>query len=238
MDGQCGSTLRHCIVGIAVAFIFGSAYVLEMKYSELHSEIKLRNAELEYIKQQMKDLKLKVEMSEQMHKRCEDECITEVEEPGNLTKRISIIENRIGVMEKNLEDKQAVVFNAAISKPVLQLERNTPVNLVYDTVLYQTGNVYNPRNGFFTAPSGGLYVFTWTTMVDSHKICDTELLVNGETKGLGNCNNDLSPGFENCANTIPVVLKTGDEVNIRTTAANYIYGYHRSSFKGWKVWIN
>ncbi|XP_061195813.1 uncharacterized protein LOC133204043 [Saccostrea echinata] len=132
-------------------------------------------------------------------------------------------------------DKTAVVFNAAISK-TLDLQRNTPVNVVYDTVLYQTGNAYNPRNGFFTAPSDGLYVFTWATLVVGNKIFDAELLVNGQRKGLGNCNNEGNPGNENCANTIPVVLELGDEVNIRTTTANYAYGYQWSSFKGWKVW--
>ncbi|XP_061195620.1 uncharacterized protein LOC133203843 isoform X1 [Saccostrea echinata] len=133
------------------------------------------------------------------------------------------------------KDKRVVVFNAAVSN-TLNLQRNTPVNVVYDTVLYQTGDVYNPRNGFFTAPSGGLYVFSWTTLVAAHKIFDAELLVNGQRKGLGNCNNEANPGYENCACTIPVVLKFGDEVNIRTTTANYIHGNHWSSFKGWKVW--
>ncbi|XP_061195680.1 uncharacterized protein LOC133203895 isoform X2 [Saccostrea echinata] len=135
----------------------------------------------------------------------------------------------------NGTDKRAVVFNAAISK-TLNLQRNTPVNIVYDTVLYQTGNEYNPRNGFFTAPSRGLYVFSWATLVATRKIFDTELLVNGQRKGLGNCNNEGNPGAGNCANTIPVVLKFGDEVNIRTTTANYVHGDLWSSFKGWKVW--
>ncbi|XP_061195632.1 uncharacterized protein LOC133203846 [Saccostrea echinata] len=132
-------------------------------------------------------------------------------------------------------DKRAVVFNAAISK-TLDLQRNTPVNVVYDTVLYQIGNAYNPLNGFFTAPSGGLYVFSWTTLVAARKIFDAELLVNGKRKGLGNCNNEGNPSYENCANTIPLVLELGDEVNIRTTTANYAHGYHWSSFKGWKIW--
>ncbi|XP_061195815.1 uncharacterized protein LOC133204044 [Saccostrea echinata] len=235
MDGQYGVTLTQCIVGIAIAFIFGSAYVLEVRYSDLHSEIKMRDAELAFIKQKIKNFESKVEMFERMYKQCEDKCISEEKETRNLTKRISIIESRIGDVENNQEDKRAVVFNAAISK-TLDLQRNTPVNVVYDTVLFQTGNAYNPRNGFFTAPSGGLYVFSWATLVAARKIFDAELLVNGKRKGLGNCNNEANPGYENCACTISVVLKFGDEVNIRTTTANYIHGNHWSSFKGWKVW--
>ncbi|XP_062586387.1 uncharacterized protein LOC134247986 isoform X2 [Saccostrea cucullata] len=132
-------------------------------------------------------------------------------------------------------ENRSVVFNAVVSKP-LDFQRSTPVNVVCDTVLYLTGNVHNPRNGFFTAPTGGLYVFSWSTLALTRKIFDTEILVNGQRKGLANCNNENNPGIENCANTIPDVLKSGDKVNIRTTIANYIYGYHWSTFKGWTVW--
>lgn len=105
---------------------------------------------------------------------------------------------------------------------------------MYDKVFFNYGNAYNPHSGFFTAPSAGLYIFTWTSLVLSRKIFDAEILVNGQRKGLGNCNNESNPGIENCANTVPVVLKAGDKVNIRTTTANYLYS-HWSSFKGWKV---
>jgi hypothetical protein len=107
--------------------------------------------------------------------------------------------------------------------------------MVYDSVYYNTDNVYSPLTGFFTAPSSGLYVFSWTTLVPKYKIFDTELNVNGERKGLGNCNNEGNPGYENCGSTVPVILKTGDKVNIKTTTANNIYGHQWSSFKGWKV---
>ena len=59
-------------------------------------------------------------------------------------------------------------------------------------------------------------------------------MVNGQRNGLANCNNIGNPGYENCANTVPLVLKTGDKVNIQTTIANYIL-IDWSSFKGWKV---
>ena len=41
---------------------------------------------------------------------------------------------------------------------------------------------------------------------------------------MGNCNNKGGSGIVNCANTVPLVLETGDKVNIRTVAANHIYG--------------
>ena len=117
----------------------------------------------------------------------------------------------------------------------LTMRRNTPTNVVYDAVYYNYKNVYNPVSGIFKAPSPGLYVFTWSSLVAPRKIFDAEILVNGNRKGLGNCNNERSSGWENCANTVPLVLETGDKVNIRTVVANDLSGGGWSSFKGWRV---
>lgn len=111
---------------------------------------------------------------------------------------------------------------------------STPVNIVYDGLILNYGNAYNPHHGIFTAPSTGLYIFTWTSFVDSGKSFNTELLVNGHGKGVANCHNSYNKGYENCANAVPVVLKKGDKVNIRTTYANSLIR-DWSSFKGWKV---
>lgn len=100
--------------------------------------------------------------------------------------------------------------------------------------MYDTHGSYSAQSGVFTAPSKGLYIFTWTTLVAAGKILDTELIVNGTRKGLGNCNNEGNPGFENCANTVPVVLEAGDTVNVRSVTGNYVYGSEWSSFKGWR----
>nr|XP_022291836.1 cerebellin-3-like [Crassostrea virginica]XP_022291837.1 cerebellin-3-like [Crassostrea virginica]XP_022291839.1 cerebellin-3-like [Crassostrea virginica] len=128
-----------------------------------------------------------------------------------------------------------IAFNA-YNKQHLTMEKNTPTNVVYDAVYYNHGNAYNPVSGFFTAPSSGLYVFTWSSCVASKKVFDAEILVNGNRKGKGNCNNENGSWYENCANTVPLVLWTGDKVNIRTTKADYLEGGEWSSFKGWKVY--
>ena len=128
-----------------------------------------------------------------------------------------------------------IAFNA-YKNGHLRMDINTPINVVYDVVYYNYWNAYNPVSGFFTAPSPGLYVFTWTSCVAPKKIFDAEILVNGKRKGMGNCNNVGGSGFENCATTVPLVLETGDKVNIRTVVANYLNGDGWSSFKGWKVY--
>lgn len=71
-------------------------------------------------------------------------------------------------------------------------------------------------------------------MVNPKEILDVEIVVNGDRKIIEKCKNELSAGFENCGNIVPLVLKPKNQDKIRITAANFL---HRlwSSLKGWKV---
>ncbi|XP_062581759.1 uncharacterized protein LOC134243509 [Saccostrea cucullata] len=126
-----------------------------------------------------------------------------------------------------------IAFNAFITRS-LHLNMGSKVNVVYGGVYYNYGNAYNRHTGVFTAPSNGLYVFSWASVVEPKKMFDSEILLNGKRTGLGNCNNLKGRGYENCSRTYPLVLKAGDRVNIRTVGANNLIAYW-SSFSGWKV---
>ncbi|XP_062580538.1 uncharacterized protein LOC134242466 [Saccostrea cucullata] len=126
-----------------------------------------------------------------------------------------------------------IAFNAYPTRS-LHLNIRSKVNVVYDGVYYNYGNAYNRHTGVFEAPSDGLYVFSWASVVAPRKMFDSEILLNGRRKGLGNCNNLKGQGYENCSRTYPLVLKAGDRVNIRTAGANNLEGLW-SSFSGFKV---
>ncbi|XP_052710866.1 uncharacterized protein LOC128185268 [Crassostrea angulata] len=159
----------------------------------------------------------------------------------SLLKDVIVMKKQMGQMDSIIQelahrknsDKEAVFFHASISKH-LQFERNTPVNIIYDTVLSDSHKAYSFQSGVFTAPSSGLYIFSWSSLVEAQKILNTELIANGLVKGRSNCYNEGGPGYENCSGTVPVILKAGDTVNIRTHKGNYVYGDGWSSFKGWK----
>lgn len=127
-----------------------------------------------------------------------------------------------------------VAFNAVRNTFLNRTAGITEFSVVYDAVLYDTHNAYNKQTGVFKAPSSGLYIFTWTSAVAANMTFNSELLLNGRRMGLSGCNNQKNLGYENCANTIPLLLQSGDSVNIRMTEGNYLYGNHWSSFKGWK----
>lgn len=158
----------------------------------------------------------------------------------NENRRMRDTQEQISILMSNVTyaaglDKNSIVaFNAYTSKQ-LDFKRDTTVDVVYDKTLLNTRDVYNTTNGFFTAPSGGLYVFSWTSQVARSKF-NAELLLNGKRLGLLACDHELSKqGYGSCSNTVPVILTKGDLVNIRTVDSASLLGVQWSSFKGWKV---
>lgn len=58
------------------------------------------------------------------------------------------------------------------------------------------GNAYDKTSGEFTAPSDGIYSFTWTTLTKAGKTFITEIVRNGEMI-TRNLTDGRGPGYIN-----------------------------------------
>lgn len=103
--------------------------------------------------------------------------------------------------------------------------------IVFDEVVTNQGNVYNSATGKFTAPTKGVYLFTWSAMSDPGKMSHPHLYVNGKVTGQTADNNSRGRGYINASNTAVVVLKKGDIVCIRDPNTAQYRGKY-SSFNG------
>lgn len=112
--------------------------------------------------------------------------------------------------------------------------RNIFIIVVYDILYLNYGNMFNFKNGVFIELFVMFYVFLWLSVVNLEKIFDGEIVVNGKRKGMGNCNNELCVGFENCDNIVFFVFKFGDNVYICIIVVIFLYGFWLN-FKRWKV---
>jgi hypothetical protein len=127
------------------------------------------------------------------------------------------------------------VFYAVIRGKTLTL--NVDAILVFETVIVNEGEHYDPYDGVFVAPQKGVYLFSWTVFGSGASYIVTELVVEqniisstGEQNGAG--------GHPSGSMTALCKMEKGDHAWIRTTglsSSNVLYSndnYPQSAYLG------
>lgn len=112
--------------------------------------------------------------------------------------------------------------------------------LIFDEVKTNVGSGYNQFSGVFTAPSPGLYVFTWTIYAGNHGQTGFFIYVNHEVLGATWGETDgVARDFDSDSGSIVVSLNANDNVYIRSAMACSTYVISdegaRTSFAGWRL---
>lgn len=112
--------------------------------------------------------------------------------------------------------------------------------LIFDEVKTNAGGGYNQFSGMFTAPSSGLYVFTWTIYTGNHGQTGFYIYVNHEVLGATWGETDgVARDFDSDSGSIVVSLNANDNVYIRSARACSTYVVSdegaRTSFAGWRL---
>lgn len=74
-------------------------------------------------------------------------------------------------------DTQRIGFLAKVKSDLTNRPKGSVV--IYNDVVTNEGDGYNPSTGIFTAPTEGLYSSSWTTTASANKYFFTYLDVNG-----------------------------------------------------------
>ncbi|XP_052083368.1 complement C1q tumor necrosis factor-related protein 3-like [Mytilus californianus] len=119
--------------------------------------------------------------------------------------------------------------------------KNIPGNhiIVYDTAITNVGNGYDTSTGIFTAPSNGIYIFSWTVLTQQGFNFLTYLAVNGNVIARNyvdayQIRNNIS-GSQNAV----INLKKYDKVSVRMRNGlwgNDMHGDGWSTFNGYKLY--
>ena len=131
-----------------------------------------------------------------------------------------------------------VAFYAIISHNMHGLGAHQTI--IFDVAKTNIGSAYSPHTGVFTAPSAGVYVFTWSIRLvrAEHSF---EIIVNAEVYGATFLRaKTTAGGDETVTGTVVVHLSTGDEVFVRTHAYVgdgdiYSNTHGQPTFSGWKL---
>ncbi|XP_061192209.1 complement C1q-like protein 4 [Saccostrea echinata] len=126
--------------------------------------------------------------------------------------------------------KNDVAFTAVTSSGTTYSSSRT---IAFNRLLLNHGNAYSTSNYRFTAPSEGLYVFSWSLALlkGSRYNGNVHLIRNGSAYQSTNCANT----YQQCGSTVAMWLGKNNQVWIQTRSSNvYVYGTY-SSFSGWKT---
>lgn len=148
------------------------------------------------------------------------------------------------------DHRTPVAFYAYFAKDFKSMPKGS--TFIFDTVDTNIGNGYNKTTGIFTAPTSGLYAFTWTLHVAGKHILrpkknsqygeiNAALMQNEGVKGVIVA--DTEKQYDNGSSTGFVVLKTnaGDRLRIAVTewdGQGDIYSNNkngRTTFSGFRV---
>ncbi|XP_076088722.1 complement C1q tumor necrosis factor-related protein 3-like [Mytilus galloprovincialis] len=110
--------------------------------------------------------------------------------------------------------------------------------VVYHTVVTNIGNGYDKSTGIFTAPSNGIYIFSWTVLTHNHKYFVTYLALNGNViiKNYTGANS-VADHISSSQNAV-LEIKKDDKVFVKVLegyTGQYMIGNHYSSFSGYKL---
>nr|XP_034300413.1 complement C1q tumor necrosis factor-related protein 3 isoform X1 [Crassostrea gigas] len=130
-----------------------------------------------------------------------------------------MVRNLLDSLEKNPKtldscpSKTPVVFHAEMSSHKT-FEKGSI--WIYDKVVVNEGNAYNPITGKFTAPTNGVYQFNWYTLSDFTVTSNAGLFVNGKRKACQASTNSAgrSHKWVTSGSGMALPLKKGDEVYI------------------------
>jgi hypothetical protein len=126
------------------------------------------------------------------------------------------------------------MFYAVIRGKTLTL--NVDSILVFETVIVNEGEHYDPYDGVFVAPQKGVYLFSWTVSGINAEYIVTELVVEQNT--IASAGEQNGGGRPSGSMTALCKMEKGDQAWIRTTGAStkhYLYSldnYPQSAFLG------
>ena len=94
--------------------------------------------------------------------------------------------------------------------------------IVYNAVTTNIGNAYDPKDGFFTAPVSGAYVFFVNCMSTASKSEEPSVLVNGSVAATCFSNMPQGSPYEQGATLTTVHLNRGDKVWVRPVSYTHL----------------
>ena len=119
------------------------------------------------------------------------------------------------------DPKQKVVFTAGVTSDSSTWNSGT---LIFNSVILNVGNGYNPSTGVFTSPVAGTYVFYVTAVEYDKQFLRVDIALNSVSKVRTYSYSDAA--YKTGTNMVVLNLQKGDSVWVKHSSGT---GYHTHS---------
>ncbi|XP_078310363.1 uncharacterized protein LOC144618362 [Crassostrea virginica] len=128
---------------------------------------------------------------------------------------------RINQTLTKCDPKQKVAFTAGVTSDSSTWNSGT---LIFNSVILNIGNGYNPSTGVFTSPVAGTYVFYVTAVEYNKQFLNVDIVLNSASKVRTYSHN--SAAYQTGTNMVVLNLQKGDSVWVKHSSGT---GYHTHS---------
>nr|XP_034332672.1 uncharacterized protein LOC117691218 [Crassostrea gigas] len=130
------------------------------------------------------------------------------------------------------DQNQEVAFTASVTSSSTTWNSGT---LIFDVVITNTGNGYNPSTGVFTSPISGTYVFYVSAVEYSAQHLVIDIVLNSVSKVKALCDNSAS--YQTGTNMVVLELQKGDSVWVRHYGGKgyYTHSVPLTTFSGYLI---
>ena len=108
--------------------------------------------------------------------------------------------------------------------------------LVFGKVVSNIGNAYNSKDGVFSCPENGLYIFSCTIFSTPNNLFRGDIVKNGVVMMIIDAYGISSNNYPSATGVVAISLVKGDRVWVKTTWNNNLAVPTYTSFSGWKNW--
>ncbi|XP_078316918.1 uncharacterized protein LOC111103853 [Crassostrea virginica] len=139
---------------------------------------------------------------------------------------------RINQTLTKCDPKQKVAFTAGVTSDSTTWNSGT---LIFNSVILNVGNGYNPSTGIFTSPVAGTYVFYVTAVEYIKQYLMVDIVLNSVSKVRTMGHNDAA--YQTGTNMVVLNLQKGDSVWVRHYSGKgyYTYSVPVTTFTGFLV---
>ncbi|XP_052080686.1 LOW QUALITY PROTEIN: cerebellin-4-like [Mytilus californianus] len=111
-------------------------------------------------------------------------------------------------------------------------------DVVYNTIITNLGNGYDKFTWIFTAPSNGVYIFSWTVLTHTGKYFFTYLTLNGKLIARNYTGARSVAEHISSSQNVVLEIKKDDKVFVKVQdgyTGQFMFGDSWSSFSGYKL---